>query len=84
MKCIEFDGQDVVLGAPPGWDAEKHGECGGLPVKRVDGSYLSLWKPSEKDIEALMAGGRIVLSVFSDVHPPVSVYVQDACSQVVE
>ena len=31
----EFEGVEVILGSPNGWDHVKYGECGGLPIMRV-------------------------------------------------
>ncbi len=78
MKCIEFEGQTTLL-RPPG-DMER-GSCGALPVYRFtysDGSpaMISVWKPSDAEIEALKNGAHIALTVLGGVHPPIAMHVQ--------
>lgn len=62
---------NVMLGAPPGWDKEKDGECLALPVNRQPGQFTSYWQPSPEDIARICAGGHVRLTIYSDVHPPV-------------
>lgn len=67
-----FKGQDIILGAPVGWDAERDGICVGLPVKRKDGVCTSLWGLTIKQRILLLFTGEIWLHIFSgDTQPPV-------------
>lgn len=67
-----FKGQDIVLGAPAGWDADKHGPCSGLPIKREDGVCMSVWGLTIRQRLAVLFGGKIVLRIVSgQTQPPV-------------
>jgi hypothetical protein len=73
MNPIEFEGQTVLLGPPPG---TPRGECGALPVKRVQvgtfgGYFMSYWKPTPEELAALNAGAHVALAVHGGAHPPV-------------
>lgn len=68
MKPIEFEHQTLLLGPPK--DMQR-GLCGALPVRITEGTFLSFWKPSADDIEALKNGGHIRLCVWGGTHPPV-------------
>lgn len=77
MKCVPFEGQTSVLGAPKDWDEQKHGECAGLPVKWEDGQgFVSTWEFTADEIAALYQGGKIKLRVCSATHPPVALWVE--------
>jgi len=83
MKPVEFEGQDIVLGPPPG---TPRGECGGLPIRRVregvfGGHMESYWKPSAEDLAALNAGAHVRLAVHGGAHPPVWIDV-DHCVEL--
>lgn len=79
MKPVAFIGHDVVLGAPAGWDAGRHGECDGLPVKRQDGKCISIWEFDGAERAAVAHGAPIVLTVFSGAtQPPVMLTVGPA------
>jgi len=72
MKPVLFEGHDVVLGAPKGWDAEKEGECVGLPIMREGGACISCWELTDEERKAIANGGHLWLSVFSgETQPPV-------------
>jgi hypothetical protein len=65
-----------ALAAPADWDAEKYGECDPLQVrKRADGIMESAWYPSTDELTLLAMGRPVILSIWGDVHPPVSVNV---------
>ncbi len=78
MKPAMFAAMTHVLGAPPDWDATKHGECMGLPVAvdRQQGTYTSCWVLEPEDVAALAAGGRIYLTVHNAFQPPVAMQVR--------
>ena len=76
MKPTAFEGHDVVLGAPEGWDAAKNGECAGLPIMRDRGVCTSLWEASHDERAAIASGANIWLHVHSgETQPPVSLSV---------
>jgi len=70
MKPVRFEGHDVVLGAPKGWDVEKEGECGGLPIMREGGACISCWKLDDKERAAIAAGAHVYLAVISGETQP--------------
>jgi hypothetical protein len=74
MKPAMFREMTHVLGAPSDWDAEKKGECLGLPVafNREAGTITSCWVPEPEDVAALAAGGRVYLTIVGSAHPPVA------------
>lgn len=78
MKPAMFHEMTHVLGAPREWDAEKHGECKGLPVEfdREALTITSCWVLEPHELELLAAGGRVYLSVFGGMQPPVSLTVR--------
>lgn len=65
MKPLLFEGHDIVLGAPDGWDASKHGECSGLPIMRDQGACISMWELTVEERAAIAAGANVILSVYS-------------------
>ena len=77
MQPIRFDGYQKILGAPVGWDAERHGECHGLPVLVEDATCISHWRPSFGERLRLLFGASGVLGVHSgQTQPPVWLAVQ--------
>lgn len=76
MKPALFEGHDIVLGAPAGWDAEKNGGCQGLPIMRDRGACVSLWEASPEERISIAGGANIWLTVVSgQTQPPVSLRV---------
>lgn len=72
MKATDFDGVNLVLGAPPGWDKEFYGPCDGLPVMRRDGICISRWTLTWRERLAILFGRAIFLHVASGAtQPPV-------------
>lgn len=68
------------LGKPSNWDEMKRGECRTLPVRKelkADGTYdfVSTWKPTLEELNALADGGVVVLTC-AGRQPPVSVGVE--------
>lgn len=67
-----------VLPAPPGVSIE---QCVPLYVRRMkyeDGtpSIKSFWKPSDQELEYLLQGGVVTLTVLGTMHPMVIVGAQ--------
>jgi hypothetical protein len=68
-------------GPPENWDEAKHGVCHTLSVRvgtTPEGlrECVSTWKPSVVEIEHMMRGGVVVLSILGN-QPPVSLTVED-------
>lgn len=73
---------DAVLGAPKDWDEAKNGKCEGLPVKIINGAFVSLWKPSPEELFLLNQGMPLALHIHSPVHPAVSLGVVEPEQEV--
>ena len=73
MKPLDFEGADTILGAPPGWDKEKHGPCEGLPIMRRDGVCISCWKLTWREKLKVIFGGYVFCHVASgETQPPIA------------
>lgn len=79
MKPAMFETMTHILGAPDKWDASKHGECSGLPVEvdRENMTFTSCWVPTPEEIEALVNGGRIYVTVVCNFQPPLRLDVRE-------
>jgi hypothetical protein len=64
-----------ALGAPLDWDSEKHGNCVRLWVRAEGGTYASAWEPTPDELDALNAGGSVVLTIVGG-QPPVALHVE--------
>jgi hypothetical protein len=73
MEPVRTKNTTRVLGAPRGWDEEKNGTCGGLPITDGAGVMFSEWRPSWRERLRIAFGGRVRLAVFGGGHPPVAV-----------
>ncbi len=74
MISIKFAQANQVLTKPDGWDEEKQGECGDLHVYN-SGSYIaSCWRPTAEELEALNAGGAVVVSLYGQTQPPMQLF----------
>jgi hypothetical protein len=76
MHPGRFEGATRDLGAPAGWDKDKDGPCGSLPIRDDShGAYpamVSAWFPTPEEIAHVVAGAPIHLTVIGAGHPPVS------------
>lgn len=68
-------GTTHVLGAPAGWDEQRDGTCGTLPIRLVDGMCLSAWEPTPDELAILNAGGSVILQVVGG-QPPVMLWAE--------
>jgi hypothetical protein len=82
MEPVKFEGHERELGAPPDWDPETQGQCVGLPVQRMAGAWVSVWRPTQEEYARLCAGGDVCLSVFSHGHPAVGLSVSDGSGPI--
>jgi len=78
MHVGRIAGATRNLGAPLDWERDKHGTCGGLPIRdemHAPGMprMVSAWLPTPEELRLLNAGAPIYLTVIGHVHPPVSV-----------
>jgi hypothetical protein len=75
-------GATRYLGAPPGWDPEKNGDCSHLAIvdTQMDNGtpvMISAWEPTPAEIERMAAGKPVYLQVVGTGHPPVNVWVPE-------
>lgn len=86
MLAARIQGATRVLGAPADWDETKAGVCGGLPVLDLPGEgggphrMVSAWEPLPEEIDAIKAGGPVLLFITGAAHPVVALAVQDPAS----
>lgn len=70
------------LGAPRDWNEKAHGPCGTLPIRdeltAAGWGMTSAWLPTPEELEQLVAGAPIYLTVIGEVHPPVAMAVGSA------
>lgn len=75
MKSTRHPSNNHELGAPPDWD-QKEMICDTLPVTLgwVEGHKVihSFWLPDPQEMAKLLAGQPVMLTVFGEQHPPVS------------
>lgn len=78
MNSIAHITHNRVIGAPPGDESR----CGSLSVRDdVYAGYrcmVSHWRPSPEEIAALQRGCVVALVVCCNVHPPVTLRVEEA------
>lgn len=78
-----IQGWNAAPGAPPGWQPEKSGECGALPIRvtmHKDGTLAyceSAWQPTPDELRLLNEGGNVILRVCC-WQVPVALYVAPA------
>jgi hypothetical protein len=75
-----IEGATHFLGAPAGWEEERDGHCGTLPVVAGvnDCGVLcmqSCWEPTPAEIERINAGAMVTLTIIGRAHPPVALEV---------
>jgi len=80
MHIGRITGATRNLGAPQGWDPDKDGTCGGLPIRDEPHSpgvnrMVSSWLPTPEEIALIQAGAPIHLLIVGSAHPPVAVSV---------
>ena len=82
MIAARIEGFTRELGKPDGWDNQKHGHCGCLPVKDVESAagnqMISAWVPTPDELAKLAAGAPVYLGIVGGVHPPVWLAVGEA------
>lgn len=76
MIPVRIQGFTNYLGAPIGWEPDKHGPCAHLAVRveidlELGVSMSSAWEPTPEEIALIVAGAPIILKVFGAGHPPV-------------
>jgi hypothetical protein len=82
MEPVKHPSNNKILGKPSNWDeAVPNVECGDLGVTvQEQGRTLRLtsyWRPTQGEIDLLMEGGLIALTIYSAQHPPVSLNAVD-------
>lgn len=75
MKCIYHSSTNMILGAPAGMD-----NCESVPATMLADTpppvIATFWKPSQEELELLLANGTLCLWVFGTAHPPVAITVE--------
>ena len=78
-KKTQHPSNNLVLGAPAGWDQAQL-PCDALAVTRTEvqgqPAIVSYWEPMPEEIALLQVGGKVALWVFGTGHPPVVVGVE--------
>lgn len=79
MIPARIEGCTRALGAPRGWTPETSGACVGLPIRDEQSGdmpcMVSAWEPTPAELQAIIAGAKIMLRVVGTAHPPVALYV---------
>lgn len=79
MDFINHPSNDALYGAPKDWD-QTSVPCSALPATRtvVNGvpAIKSYWKPTELELENLLLGAPVCLTVLSMGMPPVCLSVE--------
>lgn len=76
MKFVTMPDHNIRLGAPDGWDAEKHGECETITAKRDADGYTVAFKLEPHELERLLDGGKVVLKIFGAGFPPIAPWIE--------
>lgn len=69
MNPVRFEGS-TPFGAPKGWDHDKNGKCGALPVQISETDhgmrmYTSVWKFTDEERAAVLRGENLVITCWS-------------------
>lgn len=78
MNPVYIVGANTTLGAPKDWDSARNGECSALAVRVANGAMESAWLPTPEERAAIALGQPVILTIWGNIHPPVSVNVQGA------
>lgn len=73
MNPGKINGANHIFGDPPGWDHGREGQCGALPVLNTGQQLQSAWYPSPDEMAALTLGCPVILSIWGQKHPVVSI-----------
>lgn len=77
MKVIDVPENNLTLGPPQGWDAEKHGECEVITAHRDEDGFTVTAELDEGELERLQQGKPLKLRIFGASFPPVSIWVAE-------
>lgn len=68
-----------ILGAPQDWDEDTNGPCGGLAIRDENTTaghgMTSAWFPTLEEIQRIVEGAPVYLTILGKDHPPVSLSV---------
>lgn len=80
MTPIAHYSNNGSLAAPPNWESEIEVETLKITSVVVDGmpALISFWRPDEQELEAIKNGANVMLWVYGNAHPVVSVGVEPA------
>lgn len=75
MHTGHIDGATRQLGAPKNWDRQRYGVCCGLVVRdemmAAGEAMTSAWFPTLDEMERIVRGAPIYLTIIGHDHPPV-------------
>lgn len=82
MHAGRIEGSTRRIGAPENWDAKKDGPCSALHVRdmqTVSGNCMvSAWLPTPCEVDAIVRGAPVYLSILGARHPVVAMGVGNA------
>lgn len=81
MRSLRMKQPSMRVGAPLDWNEERDGPCGALDVQVFNDPLpcmMSAWRPNKEELALLNAGKPLLFFVYGNVHPVVSLEVQDA------
>ena len=86
MRAIHFPEANTEFHKPESMTDE---ECGSLSAyvgidQRGFTHINTVWVPNKEDLEAILAGRPIVLSIIGDAMPPVSLFTYDEAGNINE
>lgn len=80
MKNVNWKEPTRTIGAPSDWDERSEEPCASLsildqPDPRINNEnvMLSLWKPSEEELELLNQGYPLMLGIVGRQHPVIQI-----------
>lgn len=71
MKPVPISGATHRIRKGPLWGGPAFAHCAGLTMREIRDGFETHWKPDEKELAALNAGGVVVLRVWGE-HPAVA------------
>lgn len=77
MKCIVFDGANLILKPPKDWNEELNGPCETIAAFQGGGRIVTVWEPTDEERTAIAAGQNIVLSTLGRGFAPTMMEIRD-------
>lgn len=80
MRPIHFEESNATYGKPKGMSDEECMPVSAYEIKNEKGDVVqvrTVWQPNKEDIEAIVSGRPIILSVWGAGMPPVLLFTVD-------